>query len=429
MDVFELSDDLWSGKHSTKEIHPLIPHNSITEIEDGLAFVSSFANVSCVDTEEGLVLIDTGSFLLAEQVHQTIRTWTDSRLSKAIYSHGHVDHVFGVPYFEAEAKEAGWEGPQVIAHEALAHRFDRYKLTRGYNEIINQRQFRAPGMVWPTNYRYPDIDYRDRYEFVVGDISFEVNHAKGETDDHSWTWIPSHRTLCCGDLFIWASPNAGNPQKVQRYPAEWAVALREMATRNAEYLLSGHGVPIKGEARVKEALTHTAELLESIVEQTISILNSGARLNDAIHQVTYPSHLMELPYLQPVYDEPEFIVRNIWRLYGGWYDGNPANLKPAKEVALANEIAALTGGAGVLATRAMELIELGDDQSLRLATHLIEFAALASDDPAIIDARRAIYTVRAETSTSTMAKGIFGWASTEFDNDSSQPADINGHLH
>jgi len=24
------------------------------------------------------------------------------------------------------------------------------------------------------------------------------------------------------------------------------------------------------------------------------------------------------------YDDPEFVVHNIWRLYGGWYDGNPA---------------------------------------------------------------------------------------------------------
>ena len=34
------------------------------------------------------------------------------------------------------------------------------------------------------------------------------------------------RTLYSGDLFIWASPNCGNPQKVQRYPREWAEALR-----------------------------------------------------------------------------------------------------------------------------------------------------------------------------------------------------------
>src|SRR5947208_3667236 len=55
-----------------------------------------------------------------------------------------------------------------------------------------------------------------------GGVRFELHHAKGETDDHTWTWIPSEKVLCCGDLFIWASPNAGNPQKVQRYPREWA---------------------------------------------------------------------------------------------------------------------------------------------------------------------------------------------------------------
>jgi hypothetical protein len=36
--------------------------------------------------------------------------------------------------------------------------------------------------------------------------------------------------------------------------------------------------------------------------------------------------LLERPYLRPVYDEPEFVVRTVWRLYGGWYDGNPAHL-------------------------------------------------------------------------------------------------------
>ena len=37
-----------------------------------------------------------------------------------------------------------------------------------------------------------------------------------------------------GDLFIWAVPNAGNPQKVQRFASDWAAALREMAGCGAE---------------------------------------------------------------------------------------------------------------------------------------------------------------------------------------------------
>ena len=64
-------------------------------------------------------------------------------------------------------------------------------------------------------------------------------------------------------------------------------------------------------------------------------MNEGARLDEIIHTVRAPAHLLERPYLRPIYDEPEFVVRNVWRLYGGWYDGNPAHLKPAPDAALA----------------------------------------------------------------------------------------------
>ena len=136
--------------------------------------------------------------------------------------------------------------------------------------------------------------------------------------------------LCCGDLFIWASPNAGNPQKVQRYPLEWAQALRRMLALEPDFLLPGHGLPVIGADRVAVALADTAELLESLVSQTLAVMNGGGRLDEAIHTVAVPAALADRPFLQPVYDEPEFIVRTVWRQYGGWWDGNPATLKPAR---------------------------------------------------------------------------------------------------
>jgi len=39
--------------------------------------------------------------------------------------------------------------------------------------------------------------------------------------------------------------------------------------------------------------------------------------------------------------EPEHVVRNIWRLYGGWWDGQPAHSKPAREAEIGQEVAAL----------------------------------------------------------------------------------------
>ena len=148
-------------------------------------------------------------------------------------------------------------------------------------------------------------------------------------------------------------------------------------------------------------------------------MNAGARLDEVLHTVAAPAHLLERPYLRPVYDEPEFVVRNVWRLYGGWWDGNPSSLKPAPEAALAGELAALAGGAGVLADRALALVGSppeGTDPalSMRLAGHLAELAALAApSDPAVHRARAEVFARLSETATSTMAKGVFTWTARD----------------
>lgn len=412
-DVLELADRLWRGEVDTSQHHPVVHHHGLAPICDGVAFVPSFANVSAVETQDGLVLVDTGSVVAAKHVHNELRRFSSGRLHTAVYSHGHIDHVFGVPVWEEESASNRWPAPRVVAHDAVSRRFDRYIMTAGYNQTVNRRQFGLENLVWPTEYRYPDHTYQDTLDLQIGGLSFELRHERGETDDHTVTWIPERKVLCCGDLFIWASPNAGNPQKVQRYPLEWAEALRRMIALEPEYLLPGHGLPVMGADRVRQALSETAELLESLVSQVLALMNEGARLDDVLHGVQTPSHLLERPYLRPVYDEPEFIVRNIWRLYGGWWDGNPASLQPAKERLLAKELAALAGGPETLAERAQALTGT-DDANLRLAGHLAELAWLAApEDPAIQKIRRAVFSARAERAPSTMAQGVYAWAARE----------------
>jgi alkyl sulfatase BDS1-like metallo-beta-lactamase superfamily hydrolase len=409
--ITDIAERLWTGRTSTADHHPWAALQELEELDAGVGFVSSFANVVAFETGAGLVLIDTGSAFFATQVHEAIRGWSAEPVHTAVYTHGHVDHVLGVPAFEAEARSRGWPGLRVVSHEAVGPRFDRYRLTAGYNRIINARQFRIPGLVWPTDYRYPDVTYRDSLDLDVGGLRFALRHGRGETDDHTWTWLPERKILCTGDLFIWASPNCGNPQKVQRYPIEWARALRAMDALEAELLCPGHGYPIRGADRVHQALTETATLLESLHDQTVGMMNAGARLDEIVHTVRAPAHLLARPYLQPIYDEPEFVVRNIWRLYGGWYDGNPAHLKPAPEAALAAELAALAGGAGRLAERASALADAGD---LALACHLAELAAQAAPrDAGIRAVRGAVYGRRADAERSTMSRGIYRWAAEE----------------
>jgi alkyl sulfatase BDS1-like metallo-beta-lactamase superfamily hydrolase len=422
VDLLELADRLWTGdldvagppspEHPGDEeaVNPFVPRGELVEVGQGTAFVSSFANVSAFETTEGLVCVDSGAPFSAAEIHRMIRAWSPARLHTTIFSHGHIDHVLGTGPFEAEARERGWAPPRVVAHENVAARFDRYKLTAGYNSAINSRQFGVP-VDWPTDYRYPDETYRERVELEVGGERFELHHAKGETDDHSWTWVPARRVVCPGDLIIWCVPNAGNPQKVQRYPREWAAALREMSALGAETLLPGHGLPVVGADRVRAILDDTAALLEHLHDETVRMMNEDASLNQIVHEVRAPAEALGKPYLRPIYDDPEFVVRNVWRLYGGWYDLDPAGLKPARSSDLAREIASLAGGASELARRARQLASEGE---FRLAGHLAELAiAAAPGDSEVRVARAEVYEARSAAEPSLMAKSIFAAAARD----------------
>jgi alkyl sulfatase BDS1-like metallo-beta-lactamase superfamily hydrolase len=299
----------------------------------------------------------------------------------------------------------------VYAHEELPRHFDRYLKTRGWTRAINMRQFAIylPQFQWPDRYRYPDVTYKDAITFNRGELTFELRHARGETDDATWTWCPEKKILAPGDLFIWAVPNAGNPQKVQRYVGDWAVALREMAALGPEIMLAGHGLPIVGRDRIVAALTDTADLLQHIEDQTLALMNQGVTLDRVIHEVDVPEHLKDKPYLQPVYDHPQFIVRNVWRRYGGWWDGEPDNLLPSPRSQQAEVWVDLAGGLDNVLARAAELRASGE---LRLACHLVEYAVLAQPDSSEAHAlRREIYAERSATQVSSMARNILNHAS------------------
>jgi glyoxylase-like metal-dependent hydrolase (beta-lactamase superfamily II) len=318
-----------------------------------------------------------------------------------------VDHVCGLPPFLAEAAARGRPRPRIVGHRDVAARFDRYRATAPYNALINARQFGIPP-AWPTDYDYPDTVYDAPFRLEVGEVTLELTHARGETDDHTWIWWPARRMLFTGDLFFWVAPNAGNPQKVQRYGAEWAAALRAMASRGAETLVPGHGAPIFGAHRVRAALDDTAEWLEHLVQETLARMNAGAPLEAILAEVRPPARLADRPYLQAVYDEPEFVVCNVWRLYGGWWDGVASHLKPAGEAALAREVAALAGGVDTLVARARALAAGGD---LALASHLVDWAVAAAPRHRDAHAARAeIYEARAATSPAPMTRGIFAAA-------------------
>lgn len=420
-ELLEISSAVLDGKKTEQEVGPMNRVNfRLSELTSHIAVVEAFSHCVVFDTDDGLIAFDTSGPAGGSRVVQALRQWRKDPFNSLVYTHGHVDHVGGCGAFIEDAESAGVPRPKIIGHENVPNRFDRYNFTNGYNMVINQRQFgqfsrrgyqiQDGETFLPGSSPKPDTTYSDTLDLNIGGLDVHLIHAKGETDDHTWAWIPRHKAICAGDFFIWCFPNAGNPQKVQRFPVEWAAAMRDMASKGAELFLPAHGLPIEGAERIKGVLNTVADALEFLVKETIERMNDGARLDEIIHEVKIDPAILEKPYLRPIYDEPEFVVRNIWRMYGGWYDGNPARLKPAPDATLAAELATLCGGAEKLAERGHELMA----SDIRLACHLVEMASQAEpSNHAIHEIRALIYQFRRDQESSLMSKGIFGSAANE----------------
>jgi alkyl sulfatase BDS1-like metallo-beta-lactamase superfamily hydrolase len=339
--------------------------------------ISAFSNMGVVDTSEGLVLFDISSRLNGPRVFKTLREITDKHIKFIIYSHGHFDHCFGYSPFIEEIKKKGWEMPQVIAHENLMNRFEKYRMLDKYLNWLHDQQF---GSVLGKNKQYNSayetlnptmlLTGNESLTFKLGEYTFELYHGKGETDDQLWMFVPEEKVLFTGDYIISVFPNIGNPYKVQRYPKDWANALEKMMIKEPEYLIPGQGPLIEGKGKIKEILSITADVLNFVHDEVVKRLNEGKWFEQIYFEMLdiFPEKFNH-EILAQVYGCYRFAIHAVYRLYHGWYDtGNPTNLFPAKKSEIANEFLKICDGEKYY-IRAKKLL---DEGKMQLALHIVD---------------------------------------------------------
>ncbi len=136
-------------------------------------------------------------------------------------------------------------------------------------------------------------------------------------------------------------------------------------------------------------------------------LNAGKNHEEIMNSITIPEHLKKFHYIDPLYDRPEYIARNVICMYGGWWDGFSSHLMPATMVQQSEVVSELAGGASALIEKAYAVAEA----NIALACHLAEWAALAEPGNAkaqqcVID----IFNQCTEAEVSLMGRGIYSHA-------------------
>ncbi len=401
-DPTNISKHYLSGQEFTNQVSIEQGFNvELFEVSDKLAFIKNFGNVAVFkDGSKGL-LIDTGMGVSSNQVINKLKEWGIDEIEYIIYTHGHVDHVGGADLIAKAFKN---DFLKVVSHEKVVERFDRYKKTIGYNGIINQRQFGLPAPVFPNEFRYPDITYKENYEINFYDSVINLTHGKGETDDATYLYSKKEDAIFTGDFFIWSLPNAGNPSKAQRYVGSWGEVLKDMSQYNAEFLFPGHGPLIQGKDTIKEILLNTSNCLLWIEESVLKLMNQGSTLRNIQDKITLPDEFNQ-PYLVSSYDDFSFLINSVWRQYGGWYSGIPSELKPPSLFDMGSAYIDMAGGKENLL---MFLQSLLAENKYKEASVLID--SISAVEPVFYrDIKNEIYSFLADHESSLMAKGIYNF--------------------
>jgi glyoxylase-like metal-dependent hydrolase (beta-lactamase superfamily II) len=344
-------------------------NDSIRTVQCNLFQESHYAYTSWVLTDEGVVIVDTGTGTVAPLVKEEIARETDKPVKYVIYTHGHFDHTEGATTFVDQH-------PEVIGHENVVPRFDRYQRMAPYFRHIMEIQIRQTLPIRKAAFVYPTLTYRDDYSFKLGGLTFNLFHGKGESDDGTLVWIPELKAVFCGDLLEASFPNLGNPFKVMRYAREWADTLERVLGLHPELAVGGDAV-LTDNREISAHFKETIELLRSLEDAVTDAANQGKNLEQMTEEIQLPPHLEKSPNLRQIYSRREFAIYNIWKRYCGYFDFSPSSVLPRPKQELAAVARELIGNDAAILQKAENLFENGQ---LQLALETLDLVLKTEDE-------------------------------------------------
>ena len=164
-DVLELADKLWRGEIDISQIHPVGRVHRRPGRDRRRASPSSPPSPTCPPSPPETAWSSSTPDRPSWPAPSTTRCGGGRplRLDTAIYSHGHIDHVFGVAGLRgggrrARAGPSRWSSPTRPCRPDSTATSSPPVTTRSSTSASSGSR----ACSWPTTYRYPDRTYADR---------------------------------------------------------------------------------------------------------------------------------------------------------------------------------------------------------------------------------------------------------------------------
>jgi len=325
-------------------------------------------NSYLITMDGGSVLVDPGGAAAPESALRQLSR--RSPVQAILLTHAHHDHIKGIDNWTKD------EGVPVIGQREMAeflqhndrlHGFDSRRLAiQSGTPLPHDVGERTPTPIPAT------VLFDESHSFALGGIHFEFFHAGGETPDQAVIWIPEFKAVFIGDNYYSSFPNISTLRGSPPRPAlEYIKALEKALSLEPEVLLPGHGDPLLGRDNIRRKLTKYRDAIRYVHDATVRGMNEGKDARTLAQEIELPPELQ----LPQAFGRVSWAVRGIFEGYAGWFDENPSSMYGLPPSSIDPELVRLCGGTDVLARRALELAQNGDDVR---ALHMTD-VALAVD--------------------------------------------------
>ena len=358
------------------------------------------APISVIDTDEGLILFDTGDTRHdGELLLEALRTVSDKPVKAIIYGHSHTCMGAGVlaegnedvtiighpglnAVVEQNAKAAGAPayfqelGPYLTARMLI--QFNAFMPSEGPDAwVVPTNLTSAETAFLPVNTPVED----EQVMTVLGEKMQFFTRYGSDDKVHTTVWLPDRKIVFT--TLLWSGP----PQlyslrgDVFRDPREWIAGLKLTRDLEPEVLISAAARPVVGKEEVRNRLEGYLDGASFVLDQTLRGILGGKGPDELRHLVRLPDYLDEVPNNLQSYGEVSSYPPAIFYQAVGWYDNDAARLKPIHPLEEARRIVPLMGGReAVLAAAAAAM----NKQEFAWAAQLINYLyTLDSEDEAV----------------------------------------------
>lgn len=361
--------------------------NGLFKVTDGIYQVRGFdlANITFVRGEKGWIVVDMcTSVEVSKAAYELLKKHVeDLPITGAIVTHSHVDHFGGI---KGVISEEDVKSGKVI-FVAPEH---------FYNESVSENLIVGNTMARRASYMYGSILPNDEKgtvdaglgkgvsigtntllepnveilktgeKLVIDGIEFDFLMANGtEAPSEFMFYIPKYKAFCGAEVVNRTMHNISTLRGAKTRDAlKWSKAIDQaiqLYGNKSEIFFAPHFWPKWGKEDINEMLEKHRDLYKYIHDQTLRLANQGRNPVEIAEIIKLPESLGNEFYNRDYYGTVNHNAKAIYDMYfGGWWDGNPANLYKLPPVEAAKNYVEFMGGEEEIVRKARESFNKGN---------------------------------------------------------------------